>query len=75
MREKLFLLTALCLEAVVNVNVPNEGWYVQCIALQGLEMCRSDFCLHWLRRGWERAGVRGKSWSEGELTQMIFAGV
>lgn len=38
MREKVFLLTALCPEAVVNLNVANEGWYVQCCnALQGLD--------------------------------------
>lgn len=38
MREEVLLWTALCLEAVVNLTVPNEGWYVPCrSALQGLE--------------------------------------
>ena len=56
------MLTALCPEAVVNLNVPHEVWYVQCHkALQGLENVEKRFLLEMAEKGLEEGGGEGRA--------------
>lgn len=76
MREKVFLLTSLCPEAVVNLNVPNEEWYIRCHnTLQGLGNVENWLLLEMTEKGARRGVWREASWSGGWPTQLIFAAV